>query len=99
MTSRISRRNVNAGLGAALISPAIGASRVFAQGAAPIKIGFGMALTGPLAVNGKQALLGAQIWQEEVNAKGGCWDARYELINYDDQSNPANRARHLHQAA
>ena len=38
----------------------------------PVKIGFSMALTGPLAANGKQALLGAKIWQEEVNAKGGC---------------------------
>jgi branched-chain amino acid transport system substrate-binding protein len=90
MTSRISRRNVNAGLGAALISPALGVSRVSAQGAAPIKIGFGMALTGPLAVYGKQALLGTQIWQEEINAKGGLLGRQVELINYDDQSNPAN---------
>ena len=90
MTSRISRRNVNAGLGAALISPALGVSRGSAQGAAPIKIGFGMALTGPLAVNGKQALLGTQIWQEEINAKGGLLGRQVELINYDDQSNPAN---------
>src|SRR5580698_3045347 len=90
MTNRVSRRNVNAGLGAALIAPALGGSRAFAQGAAPIKIGFGMALTGPLAVNGKQALLGAQIWQEEVNAKGGLLGRQVQLINYDDQSNPAN---------
>src|SRR5689334_10372233 len=33
----------------------------------PIKIGFGMALTGPLAANGKQALLGMKIWEEETN--------------------------------
>ena len=55
----------------------------------PIKIGFSMALTGPLAANGKQALLGAQIWQEEVNAKGGLLGRQVQLINYDDQSNPA----------
>src|SRR5579863_10049179 len=90
MSHRISRRSVNAGLGAALIAPALGGSRAFAQGAAPIKIGFGMALTGPLAVNGKQALLGAQIWQEEVNAKGGLLGRQVQLINYDDQSNPAS---------
>ena len=90
MIHRISRRSVNAGIGAALISPALGVSRVSAQGAAPIKIGFGMALTGPLAVNGKQALLGTQIWQEEVNAKGGLLGRQVQLINYDDQSNPAN---------
>ena len=32
------------------------------RAAEPIKIGFSMALTGGLAANGKQTLLGAQIW-------------------------------------
>ena len=89
MSHLITRRGVNAGIGAALISPALATRRAFAQGAAPIKIGFGMALTGPLAVNGQQALLGAQIWQEEVNAKGGLLGRQVQLINYDDQSNPS----------
>ena len=48
-----------------------------------------MALTGPLAANGKQALLGAKIWEEEVNAKGGLLGRQVQLVNYDDQSNPA----------
>src|SRR3984885_11969399 len=91
MSSRITRRSVNTGIGAALISPALVGAPAYAQGGgAPIKIGFGMALTGPLAVNGKQALLGTQIWQEEVNAKGGLLGRQVQLINYDDQSNPAN---------
>jgi branched-chain amino acid transport system substrate-binding protein len=91
MTHRITRRGLNAGIGAALISPALATTRAFAQGAAsPIKIGFGMALTGPLAVNGQQALLGAQIWEEETNAKGGLLGRPVQLIHYDDQSNPAN---------
>jgi len=89
MGHRISRRSVNTGIGATLISPVVGRTPAYAQGGgAPIKIGFGMALTGPLAVNGKQALLGAQIWQEEVNAKGGLLGRQVQLINYDDQSNP-----------
>ena len=62
----------------------------FAQSNEPIKIGFSLALTGPLAPNGKQALLGAKIWEEEINAKGGLLGRKVELINYDDQSNPAN---------
>ena len=49
-----------------------------------------MALTGPLAPNGKQVLLGVKIWEEEINAKGGLLSRRVELVNYDDQSNPAN---------
>ena len=89
MSHRISRRSVNAGIGAALISPVVGRAPAYAQGGGtPIKIGFGMALTGPLAVNGKQALLGAQIWQDEVNAKGGLLGRQVQLINYDDQSKP-----------
>jgi branched-chain amino acid transport system substrate-binding protein len=89
MSHRISRRGVNAGIGAALISPALLRTPAFAQGAAPIKIGFSMALTGPLAANGKQALLGAQIWQAQVNAKGGLLGRQVQLVNYDDQSNPS----------
>jgi len=56
----------------------------------PIKIGFDLSQTGPLAPNGKQALLGAKIWEEEINAKGGLLGRKVELIGYDDQSNPSN---------
>ena len=60
-----------------------------AAAAEPIKIGFGMALTGGLAANGKAALLAMQIWEEETNAKGGLLGRPVKLIYYDDQSNPA----------
>jgi branched-chain amino acid transport system substrate-binding protein len=89
MSNNVTRRGVNAGIGAALLSPALKAAPAFAQGSEPIKVGFSMALTGPLAPNGKQALLGAKIWQEEVNAKGGLLGRQIQLVNYDDQSNPA----------
>src|SRR5919198_4014270 len=55
----------------------------------PIKIGFGMALSGGLAGGGKAALLAYQIWAEDVNARGGLLGRKVELIHYDDQSNPA----------
>ena len=42
-----------------------------AQSGEPIKIGLGMAMTGGLAGPGKQALLGVQIWEEQINKKGG----------------------------
>ncbi|MBV9557170.1 MAG: amino acid ABC transporter substrate-binding protein [Pseudolabrys sp.] len=54
-----------------------------------IKIGFSMALTGPLAANGKQALLGMKIWEEETNKKGGLNGRQVKLVYYDDQSNPS----------
>src|SRR5436305_447918 len=60
-----------------------------ARAADPITIGFGMALTGGLAPNGKAALLAMQIWEEEINAKGGLLGRPVRLVYYDDQSNPA----------
>ena len=60
-----------------------------ALGAEPIKIGFGIAQTGPLAANGKSALLAMKIWEEDINAKGGLLGRPVKLDYYDDQSNPA----------
>ena len=60
-----------------------------ARGADPIKIGFGMALTGGLSANGKPALLAMQIWKDDVNKKGGLLGRPVELVYYDDQTNPA----------
>jgi branched-chain amino acid transport system substrate-binding protein len=55
----------------------------------PVTIGFGMALTGGLAPIGKAALLAMQIWEADVNAKGGLLGRPVKLVYYDDQSNPA----------
>ncbi|MEJ0017427.1 MAG: amino acid ABC transporter substrate-binding protein [Acetobacteraceae bacterium] len=55
----------------------------------PITIGFGMALTGGLAPNGKAALLAMQIWEGDINAKGGLLGRPVKLVYYDDQSNPS----------
>ena len=75
---------------AALVGLALApAEQANAQSKEPIKIGFSMALTGPLSPNGKQALLGLQIWEEEVNAKGGLLGRPIKLIWYDDQSQSA----------
>src|SRR5262249_46902760 len=38
---------------------------------------------------GKQALLGAKIWEEETNKKGGLLGRPVKIIYYDDQSNPS----------
>jgi branched-chain amino acid transport system substrate-binding protein len=74
-------------LGAAIVLA--GLAPLAAGAAEPIKIGFGMALTGGLAGNGKAALVAMQIWAEEVNAKGGLLGRPVKLIYYDDQTNPA----------
>ena len=60
-----------------------------AADAPPIKIGFGLALTGPLAGGGKSALVALQMWAEDVNGRGGILGRPVQLIHYDDQSNPS----------
>lgn len=73
----------------ALALPLGDAAQAQAPKGEPIKIGFSMSLTGPLSANGKQALLGMQIWEEEINAKGGLLGRPVKLIYYDDQSQAA----------
>ena len=68
---------------------AVVASGAPARAADPIRIGFGMAQTGPLAANGKSALLAMEIWRDDINAKGGLLGRPVELVVYDDQSNPS----------
>jgi branched-chain amino acid transport system substrate-binding protein len=65
------------------------AAAVSARAENPVTIGFGMALTGGLAPIGKAALLAMQIWEKEINAKGGLLGRPVKLVYYDDQSNPA----------
>src|SRR6516164_636263 len=77
-------------LGAAALSFAFAgllATEALAQ--QPLKIGFGMSLTGPLAGNGKAALIAMEIWKDDVNAKGGILGRKVEFVYYDDQTNPA----------
>jgi branched-chain amino acid transport system substrate-binding protein len=61
-----------------------------ARAADPIRIGFSIELTGPLAAVGKTGLLAFQIWAEDVNKKGGLLGRKVELVYYDDQGNPSN---------
>jgi len=75
-------------IGLAGLTVALCAAPTLAQ--EPVKIGFSMALTGPLSPNGKQALLGMKIWEEETNAKGGLLGRPVKLVYYDDQSQPSS---------
>jgi branched-chain amino acid transport system substrate-binding protein len=68
------------------VSPAV-VPMVQAQDKQPIKIGFGMAQTGGLAGGGKSCLVGMQVWEKDVNDKGGILGRPVELVYYDDQTN------------
>lgn len=85
--TRITRRDTLA-LGGAAAAAASLPMPAIAQGA-PIRIGFGIALSGGLAAGGKAALLSYEIWRDKVNAAGGLLGRKVEFVHYDDQSNPA----------
>jgi branched-chain amino acid transport system substrate-binding protein len=83
-THSIRRRHVLLGATAALtvaLTPAVAAE--------PIKIGFGMSLSGPNAGAGKMFLVGREVWKDEINAKGGLLGRPVQFVYYDDQSNPS----------
>jgi branched-chain amino acid transport system substrate-binding protein len=84
---RMLRRTILTTAGAA--TAALALPRAKGRAADPIRIGFGMALTGGIAANGKMALLGMQIWKDDINAKGGLLGRPVEFVFYDDQSNPS----------
>jgi branched-chain amino acid transport system substrate-binding protein len=71
-----------------LVAAAVALSGAFfsARAQEPIKIGFGVSLTGGLASSGKAHLMSKQIWAEEINAKGGLLGRPIKLVYYDDQT-------------
>jgi len=71
------------------LSPALAQSAAKEPSGQPLTIGFSMALTGSLAVNGKSGLLATQIWAEDQNKKGGLLGRPVKLVFYDDQTNPS----------
>jgi branched-chain amino acid transport system substrate-binding protein len=91
----MTRKSVLPALGRLLgaLALALGLAASFATEALaqqpPLKIGFGMSLTGALAGNGKAALIAMEIWKDDVNAKGGILGRTVEFVYYDDQTSPA----------
>jgi branched-chain amino acid transport system substrate-binding protein len=55
---------------------------------APIKIGYCLSLSGPLAANGLTAQLAHQIWLEDINSRGGLLGRQVELVCIDDKTDP-----------
>jgi branched-chain amino acid transport system substrate-binding protein len=54
----------------------------------PIRIGYCLSLSGPLASNGKTARLAHEIWAEDVNRRGGLLGRKVEMVCLDDETNP-----------
>ncbi|CAN7567878.1 amino acid ABC transporter substrate-binding protein [Phyllobacterium sp. LjRoot231] len=53
---------------------------------APIRIGYCLSLTGPLAGNSLSARLAHDIWREDINRRGGLLGRPVELVRYDDRA-------------
>ena len=64
-----------------------------AQAQKAIKVGFPMILSGPGALFGEPALKGAQMYVEEVNAKGGVLGRKLELLPRDTKGNADEAVR------
>src|ERR1700722_9723103 len=71
------------------VAPAMAQTAAKEPSGKPIVIGFSMAETGSLAVNGRSGLLAMQIWAEDQNKKGGLLGRPVKLDFYDDQTNPS----------
>ncbi len=52
-----------------------------AQAPAPLRIGSTLALTGPLATTALTHKLAGEIYVDQLNARGGCWGARWNGLS------------------
>src|SRR5216683_6335382 len=59
----------------------------------PIKVGFPMILSGPGALFGEPASKGAQMFVDEINAKGGVLGRKMELVIRDTKGQPDEAVR------
>src|SRR5579872_836612 len=82
---KFTRREVAAGIAASVAAPAI-ITRAGAQGAASIKIGMCVPVTGPAAEQGLWAQNGAKLALAAVNKAGGILGKPAELVIEDDQT-------------
>ncbi len=68
-----------------------------AQDAPPVRIGFSIAKTGLFATATPAQLNAYYFWRDQVNAQGGLnvngVKRKVELVEYDDQSTPANAVK------
>ncbi len=74
-----------------LLVAALLALPMAAEAQKPIKVGYPMILSGPGALFGDPALKGAQMFVDELNAKGGVLNRKIELVPRDTKGD-ANEA-------
>ena len=58
----------------------------------PIRIGYTLSLSGPLAESSKSARLAHQIWEEDINSRGGLLGRQVQLVCHDDKGDASQVA-------
>lgn len=93
-TSALSRRRLlqGAAAGAALGASPFAVNIVNAQGAAPIRIGFPVPLTGAFSAEAQDQVRAAELAVKEFNDAGGWNGRKAELLVRDDKLNPGEAA-------
>lgn len=76
-----------------LLLAAVLAAPLAALAQKPIKVGFPMILSGPGALFGEPALKGAQMFVEDINAKGGVLGRKLELLPRDTKGSADEAVR------
>jgi branched-chain amino acid transport system substrate-binding protein len=76
-----------------LFTAALLALPITAHAQKPIKVGFPMILSGPGALFGEPALKGAQMYVDELNARGGVLGRKIELVSRDTKGNADEAVR------
>ncbi|MFC3196515.1 amino acid ABC transporter substrate-binding protein [Parapedobacter deserti] len=59
----------------------------------PIRIGYSLSLSGPVAENTKAVRLAHRIWEEDINRHEGLLGRKVELVCHDDKGDPSQVAR------
>jgi len=54
----------------------------------PIRIGYSLSLSGPVAENTKAVMLAHSIWEENINSNGGLLGRKVQLVCYNDNGDP-----------
>lgn len=75
------------GLGLAL-GVGVAADALAQAGGKPLRIGINISLTGPLADAIRPAQFASEVWERQVNARGGLLGRKVELTYLDNKSNP-----------
>lgn len=61
-----------------------------ATASTPIRIGYCLSLTGPVAGNTRSAQLAHEIWREDINQQGGLLGRPVEFVCYDDHADASS---------